>query len=331
MASAELQGQVALQLVVALPPSSWANPGPIAASREAKRTAAGATGIRPTSDCGHVKHNATALGQFLRTRRRHLVRADLGMPPTGRTTYGLRREEVAYLAGVSITWYTWLEQGRDVTPSRQVLDALARTLRLSHAEHVYLLALAGYGAPHPAEDSNFRIVPDDVQRLIDAFADFPAMVVATDWTVLAWNAAYEAVYPNIATVASADRNFLWLLFTDPFLRTLIPDWERTGMYNVASFRAEVGTRLDESPFADLVNRLLQTSDAFRSAWESFDIDTMPSRVRHFRHPDVGDLYMEQHILAPSDHPHLRLVTFIPVPDSDTAIKMASLRGHSLAL
>ncbi len=279
-----------------------------------------------------MKHNAAVLGQFLRTRRRQLVRADLGVPPTtGRTTAGLRREEVAYLAGVSITWYTWLEQGRDVTPSRQVLDALARTLRLSHTEHVYLLALAGYGAPHPNPDPSADTVPADVARLLEAFADFPAMAVTTNWTVLAWNAAYEAVYPNMAKVPVAERNFLWLLFTDPYLRTLIPDWELTSMYNVASFRAEAGTRLDEPPFADLVGRLLQTSEAFRSAWESFDIDTMPSRERHFRHPEVGDLHVEQHILAPSDHPHLRLVTFIPMADSDTAIKMRSLREHSLAL
>jgi transcriptional regulator with XRE-family HTH domain len=273
------------------------------------------------------------LGQFLRTRRRHVLRADLGLPPTaGRTTSGLRREEVAYLAGVSITWYTWLEQGRDVTPSRQVLDSLARTMRLSHTEHVYLLALAGYGAPHATADPLPGAVPADVQRLLDAVTEFPAMAVATDWTVMAWNAVYAAVYPNIATVAETDRNFLWLLYTDPYLRALIPDWERTGLYNVAAFRAEAGTRLDAPPFADIVARLLQTSAAFRSAWESFDIDTMPSRERLFRHPEVGELHMEQHILAPSDHPHVRLVTFVPVPATDTAEKLSALRalcGRSL--
>lgn len=273
-----------------------------------------------------MKHNAAMLGQFLRARRRNLVRAELGMPRTGRTTSGLRREEVAFLAGVSVTWYTWLEQGRDVTPSRQVLDSLARTMRMSHTEHVYLLALAGYSAPHSTAEPTPVTVPADVQRLLEACADFPAMAVATDWTVLAWNAAYESVYPNIARVAVADRNFLWLLYTDSYLRALIPDWERTGMYNVASFRAEAGTRLDEPPFADLVARLLQTGDAFRTAWESFDIDTMPSRERRFHHPDVGDLYMEQHILAPSDHPNLRVVTFIPVAVTDTADKLRVLVG-----
>jgi transcriptional regulator with XRE-family HTH domain len=268
------------------------------------------------------------MGQFLTSRRRQLVRADLGLPEiAGRKTRGLRREEVAYLAGVSVTWYTWLEQGRDVTPSRQVVDSLARTLRLSHAEHVYLSALAGHSAPQPAEDPSPGTVPAHLHRLLDALADYPALVIAPDWAILAWNAVYEALYPNVATVAAADRNFLWLLFTDPYLRTLMPDWERTGLHNVASFRAEAGTRLGEPPFADLVSRLLQTSEAFRSAWESYDVETLPSRERLFRHPVVGDLHLEQHSLAPSDHPHLQLVTFIPIPSTDTAERLGRLRDR----
>jgi transcriptional regulator with XRE-family HTH domain len=271
-----------------------------------------------------MKHNAAMIGQFLTSRRRQLVRAQLGLPQIARTTRGLRREEVAYLAGVSVTWYTWLEQGRDVTPSRQVVDSLARTLRLSHAEHVYLSALAGHSAPQRAEDPSPGTVPAHMQRLLDSLADYPALVIAPDWAILAWNAVYAAVYPNVATVAPTDRNFLWLLFTDPYLRRLMPDWELTGAYNVASFRAEAGTRLDEPAFADLVSRLLQTSEAFRAVWASYDIETLPSRERLFRHPEVGDLHMEQHSLVPSDHSDLRLVTFIPMPSTDTVRRLRQL-------
>ncbi|WP_165761874.1 helix-turn-helix transcriptional regulator [Mycolicibacterium moriokaense] len=263
------------------------------------------------------------MGQFLRRRRSQLVRADFGLP-AGRTTCGLRREEVAYLAGVSVTWYTWLEQGRDITASRQVIDSLAGALRLSHNEHVYLLALAGYGTPRPTEDPSSGTLPAHIRRLLDAFADYPVLVIAPDWTVLGWNAAYEAVYPNVATVPAADRNFLWLLCTDLYLREAMPDWELTVAYNVASFRAEVGTRLDEPPFADLISRLLIASDAFRTAWESFGVENLPSRERYFRHPVVGDLYMEQHILAPTDDPNLRLVTFIPVAGRDTVARLQRL-------
>jgi transcriptional regulator with XRE-family HTH domain len=265
------------------------------------------------------------MGQFLRTRRRHLVRADLGVPPiAGRATRGLRREEVAYLAGVSVTWYTWLEQGRDVTPSRQVVDSIARALRLSRAEHVYLLSLAGYSAPHPADDPSDGTVPAHIQRLLDSLIDSPALAIAPDWGISAWNKAYAAMYPTVTTVSAADRNFLWLLFTDPYLRAAMPDWEFTGMCNVASFRAVAGTRLDEPPFSDLVSRLLQTSEAFRTAWETYDIEALPQRERLFRHPDVGDLRMEQHILAPPDDPRLHLVIFTPIPATDTAERLHRL-------
>src|SRR5258708_3367019 len=175
-----------------------------------------------------MKHNAPLMGPFLTSRRRQLVRAHLGLPQiAGRTNRGLPREEVAYLAGVSVTWYTWLEQGRDVTPSRQVVDSLARTLRLSPAEHVYLSALAGHSAPQPAEDPSPGTVPAHVQRLLDALADYPALVIAPDWAILAWNALYAAVHPNVETVAAADRNFLRLLFTAPYLGTLMPYWRLT--------------------------------------------------------------------------------------------------------
>src|SRR5258708_27927842 len=108
------------------------------------------------------------IGEFLRTRRRQLVRADFGLPPIARGSSGLRREEVAYLARVSITWYTRLEQGRAITPSRQVLDALAQTLRLSTAEHAYLLSLAGYSAPQPPDDPPPHTLPPPAPRPLDA-------------------------------------------------------------------------------------------------------------------------------------------------------------------
>ena len=272
-----------------------------------------------------MKRNAAMMGKFLTSRRRHLVRDAVGAPSlTGRTTCGLRREEVAYLAGVSVTWYTWLEQGRDVTPSRQVVDSLARTLQLSHAEHVHLLALAGYSAPAPSEHPGPGTAPAHVQRLLDALAECPALAIAPDWAISAWNSAYAALYPNVTTVAAADRNFLWLLFTDPYLRAMMPDWELTSLYNVASFRAAAGTRLDEPLFSDVVNRLLGTSDAFRAAWESYDIATLPSRERLLRHPDVGDLHVVQHNLSPAGDSGLQIVIFTPVPATETAERLRRL-------
>ena len=139
------------------------------------------------------------MGAFLRARREQLPRADHGLPPLQRgRANGLRREEVSYLCGVSVTWYTWLEQGRPINPSRQVLDAVAATLRLSGAEHEYLLGLAGYAAPQPSEPLAVVPAPPHIQRLLDELGDRPAYALAADWSIAGWNAAYAALYPNVA-------------------------------------------------------------------------------------------------------------------------------------
>lgn len=124
------------------------------------------------------------LGAFLRVRREHLVRADYGLPPVGRSrTTGLRREEIAYLSGVSVTWYTWLEQGRDINPSRQVLEAIALEMRLSAAERAYVLELAGFAPlPHSATPDPAP-VPDHLLRLVENLVPSPAFVVSADWSI----------------------------------------------------------------------------------------------------------------------------------------------------
>ena len=272
-----------------------------------------------------MTRNASIIGDFLKARRGQVVRTELGLPPIGdRRVSGLRREEVASVASVSVTWYTWLEQGRDITASRQVLDALAQTLQLSDAEHAYLLLLAGYSAPHPVDEPVSLTVPAHVQRLFDALVDFPAYAIAPDWGMSAWNAAYAALYPNVATVPAPDRNLLWLLFTDPYLRDLLPDWELTIRSNVSAFRADAGPRLADPPFAHLVQRLLEASEPFRAVWESHSIDVLTSRMRLFRHPVVGDLHVEQHSLTPSDDPELHLVIYTPLPTTDTAARLRQL-------
>ncbi|MGH2970476.1 MAG: helix-turn-helix transcriptional regulator [Solirubrobacteraceae bacterium] len=267
------------------------------------------------------------LGDFFRARRTRLDRADLGLPPLGRrASSGLRREEVAYLSGVSVTWYTWLEQGRDINPSRQVLDALARTLRLSTAEHAYVLTLAGFSGPPPAPAPQHEEAPAHVQRLIDALESSPAYALEPDWQVVGWNAAYAALYPNVAEATAEDRNLLWLVFTDPYVRDLLPDWEVTSRRFLAEFRAEAGPRLGE--FAYLLDRLNAASEAFAEGWKRHDIEGFTSRERLFHHPVVGDLQLEHHRMVPSDHPELRVVIYTPVSGTPTADRLARLLARS---
>lgn len=263
------------------------------------------------------------LAAFLRSRRRQVDPATAGFAPGGaRRTPGLRREEVALLSGVSHTWYTWLEQGRDIHPSRQVVDALARTLRMSPAEHEYVLRLAGHdgaAAPGAAEG-----MPPHVQRLVDALGSSPAYVITASWAIVGWNRAYERLYPGVAEVPAEQRNLLWLVFTDPAVRALLGDWTTDSRRFLTQFRAEVGPRLADREVVDLVARLEAASPHFRAGWASHDVDRFSSSQRRFEHPAVGTLLLEHHQLTPADAPGLQLVVYTAAEGSDAAEKLARM-------
>ncbi|MBM7413408.1 MULTISPECIES: helix-turn-helix transcriptional regulator [Nocardiaceae] len=266
------------------------------------------------------------LGAFLRARRSALPRSRLGLPPVprGRST-GLRREDVSSLSHVSVTWYTWLEQGRDIHPSRQVLDAIAATLHLTPAEHDYVLDLAGH--PPTPTPSSAETTPPAVQRLLDALTDFPAFALRPEWTIAGWNRAYRALFPRIETVEAADRNLLWLVFTDPYVRELLPHWETDSRRFLAEFRADGGAALGTAAFTDLVDRLRRASGTFADGWDNRDIEGFASRERVFRHPVVGELRFEHHQLAPTDHKDLNIVVYLPVAGTDTREKVQRLIGE----
>jgi transcriptional regulator with XRE-family HTH domain len=262
------------------------------------------------------------LAAFLRARRIQVDRASLGLPARNRRgTSGLRREEVAALSGVSVTWYTWLEQARDVNPSRQVLDALARTLQLTPAEQSYLLSLAGLAA-RPSMERTEPAAPEHVQHLLDALVGSPAFAITSDWSITAWNSAYRGLYPNVATVDAADRNLLWAVFADPFVRGLLPDWDVTSRRFLAEFRAEAGPRLGQPNCVRLVERLQARSSEFRSGWSRHDIEGFTSRRRSFQ-TAVGRLEFEHHRLAVSDRPDLFLVIYTST-NAQTARRLQQL-------
>lgn len=254
------------------------------------------------------------LAAFLRARRARLDRATAGLPAArgGRVT-GASREEVAVLSGMSVTWYTWLEQARDINPSRQVLDALARVLGLTSAEHGYVLGLTGFAAAVPADAEPVLAVPPHLQRLLDGMPDFPAYAVAPDWSIVGWNAAYARLYPRIAEVDAEDRNLLRLVFTDPTIRDLLGDWAADSRHFVAEFRAEAGARLGEPPYLRLVRGLQADSPEFAAVWADHEVERFASRERRFRHPELGDTVYEHHRLIPSDSPGVHVVIYSPSP------------------
>ncbi|MFM2077821.1 MAG: hypothetical protein RJA49_1711 [Actinomycetota bacterium] len=265
------------------------------------------------------------LAEFLRARRDALTPADVGLPEgRGRRTKGLRREEVALLAGVSVTWYTWLEQGRPINASVDVLDALARTLRLSEAEHQHLLTLA-----HPSTSDRAPLpehAPDALERLIASMDPAPAYVLGPRWEFLAWNTAQSRLYPMIDHLDGDDCNLLWVMFAEPTARDLVADWPDQSRRILAEFRAGTVELRGDAKVQRLVGRLQAASAEFAAWWPQLDVAQFETRVRRYHHPRAGDLAFEYQQLTPSEWPGLKVVCQLPLPGDDSAERLAAWRS-----
>lgn len=227
------------------------------------------------------------------------------------------------LAGVSVTWYTWLEQGRPINASVDVLDALARTLRLSEAEHQHLLTLAHRPADAPALVEH---APDALVRLIASMDPAPAYVLGPRWEFLAWNRAQARLYPAIDGLAEDDRNLLWVIFAEPSARSLVADWEEQAHKILAEFRAGTAELRTDPEVRALVDRLHEASPEFREWWQQVDVAGFETRVRRYHHPWAGELAFEYQQLTPSEWPSLRVVCQLPLPGDDSAERLAAWRS-----
>lgn len=270
----------------------------------------------------------TALAEFLRARREAVTPAQVGLPPgRSRRTPGLRREEVAMLAGVSVTWYTWLEQGRRINASSDVLRAIGRALKLDDAGIDHLVALGQPSAPPAITPA---IGPDDVpsalRRLIDAFEPAPAYVLGPRWEFAAWNAAQARLYPAIDGLVDEDRNLLWVLFADRYTRDLIVDWDIHARQALAEFRASTTALRDDPALVELIERLNRTSTEFEMWWPEHDVARFETRLRRFNHPTAGLLTFEYQLLSPAEWPSLTVAVQLPVPGDDSAQRLA-VRHH----
>ena len=268
------------------------------------------------------------LAEFLRARRDALTPSEVGLPEgRGRRTKGLRREEVALLAGVSVTWYTWLEQGRPINASVDVLEALARTLRLDDAERRHLLTLAS----RPAGDSQGDVddltdAPDALARLITAMEPAPAYVLGPRWEFLAWNRAQSRLYPMIDRLVLPERNLLWVIFAEPTAQALVADWPEQARRILAEFRAGTARLGADPQVVTLVEQLRAASPAFAEWWPQQDVAGFETRVRRYHHPRAGELAFEYQQLTPSEWPGLRVVCQLPLPGDDSAERLAAWRS-----
>jgi transcriptional regulator with XRE-family HTH domain len=262
------------------------------------------------------------LGAFLRSRREAITPDQVGLPEGGRRrTPGLRREEVAYLAGVGVTWYTWLEQGRDITVSGQVLEAISRVLMFDPDERSHLFTLAG-GGEHEMQKECQSLVPS-IQVILDQMDPFPACVQNARFQILAFNAAYSGLIDDLAALQFEARNTLLLCFTNPLWRAAIVDWEEAAGRMVANLRAAMAEHVAEPAWKTLVGRLIEASPEFAEMWERHEVRGPENRTKHLINPKVGLLHLDYTNLWFGPRLGTRLVTYTPA-DPETQARLEKL-------
>ncbi|HEV2254564.1 MAG TPA: helix-turn-helix transcriptional regulator [Streptosporangiaceae bacterium] len=264
------------------------------------------------------------LASFLRSRRERITPEDVGLPGGHRRrTTGLRREEVAQLAGVGVTWYTWLEQGRPIRASVQVLDAVARTLRLDPVERQHLFRLAEIPDPAPAGTASQLLSPE-IRAILDQLVPMPANVVTERFDILAWNAAYAALFPPPAGPPPAgtapagtgrhERNSLLYCFTQPACCTAFENQAEQRAAMVAQLRAAYGRHVGDPAWTGFIRRMEAASPEFAAMWATQDVAQPASYAKVFRHPLYPRLAMTSTSLAVQAAPGTRIVVYVPSDD-----------------
>lgn len=264
------------------------------------------------------------LGQFLRSRRERLQPAQLGLAsPQRRRAPGLRREEVAQLAGISLTWYTWIEQGRDIGFSEDVLESLARVLQLLPHERDYLFTLAGK-KPKPSSGPLEDTASPALQQILDHQGYFPAYLMGRYWHILAWNRAARNLFGDFGQIAAAERNMVWYTLVRPETRRLVIAWAERAQRLIAEFRADCSPYMTDPWLLDYLEQIKQRSPEFAAWWPQHHVHTRDGGRRAFDHPLVGRLALEQTTFRLSRQPDLKLVIHAPLAEFDSTEKLLAL-------
>lgn len=255
-----------------------------------------------------------ALADFLRKRRASLSPTEVGLPAgLRRRTPGLRREEVAQLANIGISWYVWLEQGREVHPSAQVLECLAQALRLTPNERRHLFLLAGQPLPPPLSPAEENVGPA-LQQLLDDLNPSPAYILGRRYDYLAWNRAADALFAISDILADTSsphaRNMLWRLFTSPTTRAR-PNWEMVARATLAEFRTASARYPGDPWFEELIEELKQVSPEFRRWWPHHDVRSALDGHKVIEHPALGSLEFEHCTLQVLTNPDIRIMVYTP--------------------
>ncbi|MGO4109934.1 helix-turn-helix transcriptional regulator [Paenibacillus sp. YAF4_2] len=264
------------------------------------------------------------LAQFLRTRRARLSPELAGLSDGGRRrTPGLRRGEVAMLSGVSVDWYTWLEQARPIQVSAQVLDSISRALQLDADErkHLFLLALQQVPADQSIEENS---ISETLQTFLDLQGTSPAFITDQRLVIRAWNTAADMIYGPFESMSERERNTVWRSFHLPGVRELLREnWEKHARHRLAQFRAGYAKFPGDSWWMEIISELQQTSEEFREWWPQHDVLNGPEGKKINYHPTVGKLLFNQLSFIATDSPHYT-VTINLSADKQTVSKMEQL-------
>lgn len=261
-----------------------------------------------------MKNNSTPprtrpkLEEFLRSKRAKITPKEVGLTAASRRrTPGLRREEIAALSGVGVVWYTWLEQGRDISVSTSFLDNLSKVLKLDSTERNYLYLLVQQRLPAELGKTS-TTVPPIILRMLEDLAYRPTYILNLRWDILAWNKAAEAVF-NFSAHLEQDRNFLWLLFNDELYRKLMQPFDEQLVQMVNSFRRDYAKSPSDHETNALIERLEKAYPHFTKLWQSHDIHGPCSGIRDFYIQDIGHAKFDHYSLIVDEHKNLRMVYY----------------------
>jgi transcriptional regulator with XRE-family HTH domain len=284
--------------------------------------------VSMTATATVAESRRTELAAFLRSRRERIRPEDVGLPPgIRRRTAGLRREELAQLAGVGVTWYTWLEQGRPINASVQVLDAVARTLKLDSTERAHLFRLADVPGVVPASECDCGL-PEAVQDVLNAM-DVPACVVTDRFDLLAWNEMYATIFPRLTSLPPEDRNTLLSIFASPACCTPLADQDAYCTAMVGQLRVAYAKHVGDTTWTHFIRRLETESPKFAAAWANHLVAQPGTYSKALRHPGVGEFTLTTTSFAVHSVPGARMTVYTPADDdSRLALKrLAAGEGH----
>ena len=278
----------------------------------------------------HEKQRYRELADFLKTRRAKILPSQVGLPSAARRRIpGLRREEVAQLAGIGITWYTWLEQGREIHVSSQVIESLSRVLLLDRQErkHLYLLA----NQPLPVDIPEYRgTVSPILKHVLDGLPYSPSLITDQRWNVIAWNQAACAILGDLSKLNARERNIVWGMFVDPKYKQLYVDWSLHAKDLLGRFRAACGQFIEDAWLAQFVDDLKAQSPEFSEWWQLHEIETNGEKFKQLNHPEAGILDFEVSSFGVADNSGLIMIVHTPVPGTDTTEKMKAISLPSLS-